>query len=225
MNILNLSLDERPRERVVNHGIRVLSDAELIALIIGSGCGKKNALDIGRDIINYAEGSIKNLASWEIDDFCNIKGVGLAKAIQLKSVFELARRRDEVNSQDPIIVKDSFAAYKAIRVHLEDLPNEEFWGMFFNNANKLIFCQCMSKGGMTSAIVDIRILIRKALSFWASGIIIVHNHPSGVLIPSNNDIAFTKKLKKALSTVQIRLLDHLVLGDRAYYSFADEGLI
>ena len=206
-------------------GIRHLSDTDLIALIIGSGGKEKNAFELSHDLIKKVDGDLEELGSWEYDDYCNIYGIGKAKATQLMSVFELGRRKGSDHASESVQILDSYSAYRLIKPKLQDLKREEFWVAFCNNANKLIRLERFSTGGLGSTVVDIRLIIRKALGLWASALVLFHNHPSGNLAPSKADMQITNKIKKALSSMEIRLLDHLILGNNAYYSFADESII
>tara|TARA_B100000683_G_C12506704_1_gene559313 strand:+ start:3472 stop:4146 length:675 start_codon:yes stop_codon:yes gene_type:complete len=224
MNIKHLSLEERPREKMDIHGIRALTNSELLALIIGNGYRGYSAVDLGRDLLNKAGNDLSTLASWELGDFCQLKGMGRAKACQLMALFELARRKEKQFSLNQKVC-DSYSAFLAIKSDLLDLKNEEFWVLFCNNANYIVHKSCMSKGGMNATYVDVRLIIRKALLYWSNAIVLVHNHPSGQLLPSNQDLKLTKNIKKTLSNLEIRLLDHLIINNKSYFSFADEGLI
>ena len=213
------------REEVEEQGIRHLTNTELLALILGSGGKEKNALDISHYLIKSVKGDLDELSAWEFDDYCNIQGIGKAKASQLMSVFELGRRKGSDHINERYQVLDSYSAYRVIKPKLQDLKKEEFWVAFCNNANKIIRIERFSSGGMGSTVVDIRLIIRKALVLWSSAIVLFHNHPSGNLTPSRDDRQITNKIKKALTSMEIRLLDHLIVGNNTYYSFADEGLL
>jgi len=217
-------MEERPREKMDIHGVRALSNSELIALVIGNGYKGRSAIDIGRDLLQKGGHDLGVLASWELRDFCQVKGMGKAKAAQLIALFEIARRKEK---QVSLLhkVRDSYTAYQVFKADLMDLKNEEFWVLFCNNANHVVHKACMSKGGMCATMVDVRLIIRKALIHWSSAVVLAHNHPSGEIQPSTQDIKLTKYIKKALSSLEIRLLDHLIITNKSYFSFADEGLI
>ena len=213
------------REEVMDRGIRHLSDVELIALILGSGGKEKNVFELSNDLIKEVNGDLEELSSWEYDDYCNIYGIGKARAAQLMSVFELGRRKGSDQANESVQILDSYSAYRLIKPKLQDLKREEFWVAFCNNANKLIRIERFSTGGLGSTVVDVRLILRKALGLWSSALVLFHNHPSGNLMPSKEDEQITCKIKKALSSMEIRLLDHLIVGNNAYYSFADESVL
>ncbi|MEY5040629.1 MAG: repair protein RadC [Bacteroidota bacterium] len=221
ISIKNWDIQDRPREKLMEKGADVLTDAELLAIILGSGSAKESALDLAKKIIRVI-GSLDKLAKASVNDLTKISGIGPAKAISIISVFELGRRR---KSDAEIITKISSSndAYQILKSNLCDLPHEEFWILLLNRANVPVKKIKLSKGGVAGTVVDVKIIVKEAINELASGIIIFHNHPSGNLDPSTADIQITKKIKEALLLVEINLLDHIIITPKSYYSFADEG--
>lgn len=225
LTIKSWALDDRPREKLIAKGKSVLSDAELIAILIGSGNKEESAVDLSKRILNSVNGNINKLAKLSIDVLTSFKGIGEAKAISIITALELGKRRQfEASTQKPKITssKDAFDIMQPI---IGDLQHEEFWVVFLNNSNKVLAKEQISKGGLTATIVDVRLLFKKALELGAVGIIVCHNHPSEKLIPSNADKQITRKIKEAGITLDIKLLDHLIITEKAYFSFADEGIL
>ena len=213
--------DERPRERMINHGKRSLSDAELLAIILGSGAGEKNALDLGREILKVS-GGISGLKRFEVSDLCKIKGIGNAKATGILASVELASRI-KVEKTDEFI-RSSSDAFKHF-AWLGDLDHEEFHVIFLNRANSVISKQCISKGGMSGTVADGKIIFKKALDLKSHALILVHNHPSGQLKPSTADLQLTKRLKEFGGYIDLEVLDHIIISNTGYYSFSDEAMI
>lgn len=225
LTIKSWALDDRPREKLIAKGKSVLSDAELLAILIGSGNKNESAVDLSKRILNSVEGNLNKLAKLTLEQLTNFKGIGEAKAISIITALELGKRRQfEIGLEKPKITssKDVFNLMNPI---LGDLPHEEFWVLFLNNSNKVLEQYQVSKGGLTATIVDIRLLFKKALELSAVAMIVCHNHPSGKLQPSNADKQLTQKIKEASTTLDIKLLDHLIITEKAYFSFADEGII
>jgi DNA repair protein RadC len=217
--------DERPREKMREKGATALSDAELIAILLGSGTKEESALDIARNILYLSNNNLRELSGIKCDKLISINGIGPAKAVVLMSVFELFKRFNTCESRDlPKIQSSSYAA-GIISPLLRDLTHEECWVMYLNRANRLISKERLSIGGISSTVVDVKIIVKNALDKLASSIILVHNHPSGNLNPGENDKLQTKMLKEAASLFDIALLDHLIIAGNGYYSFADDGIM
>lgn len=217
--------DDRPRERMIKLGAESLSDAELIAVLFGSGTKNETAVDLGRTVINAAGNNLRSLTNMSIDSLKKIKGIGPTKALVITAVSELTRRisSEEVKSSQQI--KSSEYAAKIISPVLRDLSHEECWVMYLNRANRLIAKERLSKGGVSATVVDVKIVVKNALEKLASSIILVHNHPSGNPTPGDADKVQTKALHEAASMFDITLLDHLIIAGDTYFSFSDQGLM
>jgi DNA repair protein RadC len=225
LTIKSWALDDRPREKLVAKGKNALSDAELIAILIGSGNRNESAVALSKRILNSVDGSINALAKLSVEKLMTFKGIGEAKAISIITGLELGKRRQlEIALEKPKITssKDGFNIMQPI---IGDLEHEEFWVLFLNNSNKVLAKNQISKGGLTATIVDVRLLFKQALELTSVAMIVCHNHPSGKLEPSNADKQLTQKIKQAGTTLDIKLLDHLIITEKAYFSFADEGLL
>jgi DNA repair protein RadC len=225
LNIKSLAEDDRPREKLVSLGRHALSDAELIAILIGSGTKAETAVQLARRILSENHNNINELARLSIPELKKFKGVGMAKAISIAAAFELGRRRNDSGSVERPKITSSLIAYQILQKRLSDLPHEEFWILVLNRANQVVKEEYLSKGGIAGTVVDVRLICRSAIENNSSGIVIAHNHPSGQIIPSEQDKSITKKLREALKLFDIALLDHIIVGDRKYYSFSDEGLL
>jgi DNA repair protein RadC len=225
LNIKALAEDDRPREKLLLKGRHNLSDAELLAIVLGSGSKNETALQLAQRILSDNKNNINELAKLNLNDFKKYKGVGTVKAINLIATFELGRRKNEANTFEKVKITSSRIAYNLFNKMLSDLPHEEFWMLILNRANQVVKEEYISRGGIAVTVVDVRLICKSALENTASGIIIAHNHPSGQVNPSENDKEITKKLKEALKILEISLLDHLIIGDKAYFSFADEGYL
>lgn len=225
LSIKNWSEDDQPREKLKKLGRQILSDAELLAILIGSGNRKESAIELCKRILHQSENNINILAKLSVNDLMKFNGIGEAKAISIIAALELGRRR---NSED-IITKTSITSskllYEYIKPKLEDLPHEEFWVILLSRSNKIIDKQLIGRGGISETTADIKLIFKKSIESLASGIILAHNHPSGNLKPSQSDINLTKKIIEASKLFDINVLDHLIIGDSNYYSFADEGII
>lgn len=223
LTIKSWALDDRPREKLLVKGKATLSDAELIAILIGSGNREETAVALSKRILKSVEGNINNLAKLSVKKLSSFKGIGEAKAIAIITALELGKRRQlEIALKKPKITS-SKAVFNIMQPLIGDLEHEEFWVLFLNNSNKVLAKSQMSKGGLTATIVDIRVLFKQALEMASVAIIICHNHPSGKITPSNADKELTKKIKTAGLTLDIRLLDHLIITEKCYFSFADEN--
>jgi DNA repair protein RadC len=225
LTIKSWALDDRPREKLVAKGKLALSDAELIAILIGSGNREESAVGLSKRILQSVNGNINSLAKLSVEKLIEFKGIGEAKAISIITALELGKRRQlEVALEKPKITssKDVFNLMQPV---IGDLEHEEFWVLFLNNSNKVVSKTQISKGGLTATIVDVRLLFKRALELASVGIIVCHNHPSGKLEPSNADKQITQKIKVAGVTLDIKLLDHLIVTEKSYFSFADEGIM
>jgi DNA repair protein RadC len=206
-------------------GERSLSNAELIAILIGSGSAKESAVDLSKRILIETGNSLSQLGRLTIGELCRFKGIGHAKAITIKAALELGRRRQGATPDQKQTITSSLDAYRIIAPYLQDKRSEEFWIMLFNRRNQLIQLKRVSIGGVSSTVVDAKIVFHHALEKLASGIILVHNHPSGNKNPGQSDISLTKRMKEAAGLLDIDLLDHLVVTDHDYFSFRDEGML
>ncbi len=223
LSIKQWKQDDRPREKMLSKGKQSLSDAELIAILIGSGNQQESAVGLSKRILASVNNNLNELANLSILDLMKFKGIGEAKAISIITAIALGKRTQlEIAMINPKI-KSSKSVYNIMQPIIGNLMHEEFWVLFLNNANKVIYKEMVSKGGITSTLVDIRTLYKKAVVYLATGIVVCHNHPSGKNYPSEQDIKLTKKIKKAGITLDIKLLDHLIITKTAYYSFADDS--
>jgi len=219
------AVEERPREKVIANGVQYLSDSELLAILLGSGTKNMTAVELARMILKSAGNSLQQLGRQSIGDLIKIKGVGPAKAITLLAAIELGRRRDSMQHPEKIPVKSSETVFRLFQHLIGDLEHEEFWLLMLNRANRVLGRYKVSQGGLSGTVIDTRIILKKALDNLASSIIVCHNHPSGNKQPSDADLKITEKLKKAAEMLEIKLLDHVIIADKSYFSFADEGLI
>jgi len=226
LSIKQLAVEDRPREKLLQKGIFALSDAELLAILIGSGSAKESAVDLAKKIMAEYSNNLNELGKAEIDHLKNnFHGVGKAKAITIIAAMELGRRRLLQESVTMPIIRSSQDAYKILSPLIGDIPHEEFWILMLNRANKVLLKYNVSKGGMTGTVIDVRMIMKKALETRAASIILSHNHPSGNKRPSNADIKITEKIKNAGYVMDIQVLDHVIITDNDYFSFADEGMV
>lgn len=225
MGIKSWAAEDRPREKMLLKGRSALSDAELIALLIGSGTGSLSAVEVAKQVLQTVENNLHDLAKLSVKDLMKSRGIGEAKAITIVAAMELGRRRKESEVQERPKVASSLEAYELVKSDLMDLVHEEFWVLLFNRANRLIKKKRVSEGGVSGTVADPKIIFKLALEELASGIIVVHNHPSGNLTASQSDISLTKKLKEAGKVMEVQLLDHLIVAGQKYFSFADEGIL
>lgn len=223
--IRNWAEDDRPREKLLQKGRAVLSNTELLAILIGSGSKSRSAIDIAKDILNEFDNNLNHLAKCSVADLCRIKGVGKARAIGIVSALELARRRDGAEVPPNVVITSSNQVFRHFKSKLMDLNHEEFWVIFLNRQNKIIREERISSGGVAGTVVDPKLIFKKALSEVASGLILIHNHPSGNLKPSQEDIQITKSIKSAGELLSIKVLDHIIFTDSDYFSFADQGIM
>ena len=225
MSIKFLAEDDRPREKFLLKGKNSLSDSELLAIIMGSGSRDETAIELARKILASVNNNWHQLSLLTIKDLTKFKGVGEVKAISIATALEIGRRRASQEIPEKAQISSSKNAYQILKLHMADLRTEEFWAIFLNQSNKVIHIAQLTQGGINQSIVDIRILFKTALDYFATGIIISHNHPSGNLKPSAEDINITKKIKEAGNLMNVQLLDHLIITQNSYLSFADEGLL
>ncbi len=225
LSIKSWAEDDRPREKLLLKGKSALSDAELIAILIGSGNRNESAVDLSKKILNSIDNSINKLGKLSVLDLQKFKGIGEAKAISIITALELGRRRRLEEALELPKVTSSKAVFSIMQPIIGELQHEEFWIIFLNNSNKVLYKQQSSKGGLTGTLVDVRLVFKKAIELYATAIILCHNHPSGKLQPSNADKLITSKLQKAGETLDIKVLDHLIITAHAYFSFADESLM
>jgi len=224
-SIKEWAVDERPREKMLAKGAEALSNAELVAILIGSGTAKKSALGLAREILENADNSLKKLSTYNIHEIKKIHGIGPAKAVIITAALEIARRRESETDDLDEVVLSSRDAQKALLHLIRDKPHEEFCIICLNRRNKIIAKERISMGSMTATQVDIRKIIKLALDTKALGLILGHNHPSGNLSPSDSDKALTRQIRDAALLFDIKLLDHIIISQDSYYSFSDEGLI
>lgn len=217
--------DDRPREKLLLKGKSALSDAELIAILLGSGSKNENAVDLAKRILNSVENNLNKLGKLTVSDLKKFKGIGEAKAISIITALELGRRRRLEEALVPGKITSSKAVFEIMQPIIGELQHEEFWIIYLNNSNKVLLKEQSSKGGLTGTLVDVRLVFKKAINLFATAIILCHNHPSGKLKPSMADKSITQKLKQAGETLDIKVLDHLIITENAYFSFADENLM
>lgn len=223
--IKNWAMDDRPREKLLQKGKISLSDAELMAILIGSGSRNESAVDLCRRILAASEHSLNELGKLSIPQLMKYNGIGQAKAITIIAALELGRRRRTEDALERSKISSSSSVFELMQPVIGDLPHEEFHIIYLNNSNKVIRKMQLSKGGITGTLVDVRLALRMALEISATSIILCHNHPSGNLNPSSADKQLTQKLKAAGESLDIKILDHLIVTERSYFSFADEGLL
>lgn len=219
------AVEERPREKVMARGTQYLSETELLAILLGSGTRQVTAVELARQILKEAGNNLQELGRMGVEELVRINGVGPAKAITIMAALELGRRRSGMQHPEKTPVKSSETVYRLFHPLLGDLEHEEFWLLMLNRANRVIGRYKVSQGGLSGTVIDTRIILKKALDKLASSIIVCHNHPSGNNQPSDADVKITEKLKKAAHMFEIKLLDHVIIADKSYFSFADEGLI
>lgn len=222
--ITNWSEDDKPREKLMLKGKSALSDAELIAILIGSGNRNESAVDLSKRILGSIDANLNALGKLSIAQLMTFKGIGEAKAISIIAAMELGRRRRAEEVTDLTKITSSKIVFEIMQPIIGELPHEEFWILYLNNSNKVLSKMQQSKGGITGTMVDARLVFKTALELGATAIILCHNHPSGALVPSDSDRQITKKLKLAGESLDVKVLDHLIVTETKYYSFVDEGI-
>ncbi|WGH75412.1 DNA repair protein RadC [Tenacibaculum tangerinum] len=223
--IKSWALDDRPREKLLFKGKTALSDAELVAILIGSGNRQESAVALAKRILLSVNNDLNTLAKLSVEELMRFKGIGEAKAIAIITALEFGKRRQFEERMSISKIRSSTDVAKIMQPLIGDLAHEEFWALYLNNSNKVLAKYQLSKGGFTATLVDVRLLFKRALELSAIGVVVCHNHPSGKLLASTSDIELTKKIKQAAITLDIKLLDHLIITEKAYFSFADEGIL
>ncbi|MCC6460292.1 MAG: DNA repair protein RadC [Saprospiraceae bacterium] len=217
--------EDRPREKMLLKGKQALSDAELLAILLGSGTVGVSAVRLAQEILSYADQNLHELGKRSVSELQRFKGVGEAKAITIAAALELGRRRQLSDLRQRPRITGSRDAFQAIAPLLTDLHHEEFWVLLLNKANEVMTRERLSSGGMAGTVVDVKMLFKTALDARASAVLAIHNHPSGNLQPSQADIDLTRRLRQAGELLDLPLLDHLIVSERGYYSFADAGML
>ena len=216
--------DDRPREKFLLKGKSALSDSELLAILIGSGSRNESAVQLCQRILASTNNNLNQLGKISVNQLTNFKGIGEAKAISIAAALELGRRRRAEDAIELKKITSSKAVFDIMQPIIGELPHEEFWVMYLNNSNKVIYKAQLSKGGITGTVVDIRLVFKIAFEQNATGLILSHNHPSGKLIASEADLKITKRIKEAGQTLEIQVLDHIIITENGYLSFQDEGI-
>lgn len=225
LTIKRLAEEDRPREKLLLKGKATLSEAELIAILIGSGNKKQTAVELSQFILSQCQYDLNNLARLSVKELQKFNGIGEAKAISIVAALELGRRRKESGSDKKTKINSSNDAFELLVGDLMDLRHEEFWILLLRRNNEVIRKEMVSRGGVSGTVVDPKIIFKRALEEMASGLVLAHNHPSGNLKPSHEDIRLTKKLKEAGYSLEITILDHLIITNNSYFSFKDEGML
>lgn len=225
MAIKFLAEDDRPREKFLLKGINSLSDSELLAIILRSGSREETAIELSRKILNSVNHSWHQLSLLSVKDLMKFKGVGEVKAIAVATALEIGRRRAAQEVPEKSLIASSKDGYQILRKYLSDLRTEEFWAIFLNQSNRVLHVTQLTQGGINQSIVDVRILFKTALDHYATAVIIAHNHPSGNLKPSKEDLEITRRIKEAGKMLNIQLLDHLIITQNSYFSLSDDGLL
>lgn len=225
LTIKEWAIDDRPREKMIQKGASALSNAELIAILLGNGTVEDTAVGLGQKLLQMASNNLNELAKFDFQRLCKIKGIGEAKAVRLIAALELGKRRniERVIERKKITCSNDVA--DIFVPQLQDLPHEEFWIVLLNRSNLIIEMNRISQGGIAGTVTDVRIILKTALDRMATQLILCHNHPSGNLQPSKEDINFTKKILEAGKLLDIQLLDHIIVANTGYYSFADNGML
>lgn len=224
-SIKHWAKDDRPREKLLYSGAANLSNSELLAILIHNGTRQKTAVDLAKEVLKLSKDNLGELGKLSVRDLMKIKGIGEAKAIAICAALELGRRRQDSLPLEKSIIKTSGDIARFLQAKLQDLRHEVFAVLFLNRANKVNHFEIISEGGITGTIADPRIILRKALDEDAVNLILCHNHPSGSLKPSRIDEQLTIKLKEAARLLDINVIDHIIVSENGYFSFADEGLL
>jgi DNA repair protein RadC len=223
--IKDWDVSDRPREKLRLHGASYLSNAELIAILIGSGSAKENAVDLMKRVLKRVQNDLPKLGKMPLEHFVKFNGIGMVKAIKIKAALELSKRIAQHSSDPAPVLTYSNRVYEQIGAELSTLDHEEFWVLYLNQSSSLIEKFRLSQGGVTQTVVDIRLALKRAFEVGATSLILVHNHPSGNVSPSTEDRALTQKFKKAAHLVDLKILDHLIVSEKGYFSFADQEIL
>lgn len=224
-SIKHWSEDDRPREKLMHKGKINLTDAELLAILIGSGNRDESAVELCKRILHSSQNSLHKLAKFNLKQLQEFKGIGEAKAISIVAALELGSRRGAEPTEELNKITSSTDVFKIMHPFIGDLDHEQFWVLMLNNSNKVIYKYPLSKGGITATMVDTRLVYKSALAQGATALILAHNHPSGTLKPSQADKSITEKIKRAGELLDIKILDHIIVTEKTYFSFADEGIL
>lgn len=225
ITIKDWDVSDRPREKLHQHGASYLSNAELIAILIGSGSPKESAVDLMKRVLQSVDNNLLKLHKMPLEYLVKFNGIGMAKAVIIKAALELSKRLGQHQKDKSPVLNYSKLVYEQIRHELALLDHEEFWVLYLNQSSKLLEKFRLSQGGITQTVVDIRLALKRAFEVGATALILVHNHPSGNLKPSGHDKELTQKFKKEASYVDMRVLDNLIVSEKGYFSFADEEII
>jgi DNA repair protein RadC len=223
--IKDWALEDRPREKLLAKGITSLSNAELLAILIRSGGPDTSAVELARQILKQADNNLQELGRRSVTDLVRHNGMGPVKAITIIAALELGRRRKKSDLQEKLRISGSQDVFSLLQPVIGDLVHEEFWILLMNRSNRVIDNIRISQGGISGTVIDVRLILKNALDRLASSLILCHNHPSGNLKPSDADIKITSKIADASKTMDIQLLDHIIIADNSYFSFSDEGMI
>lgn len=224
-SIKNWADDDKPREKMLQKGRSILSDAELVAIVIGSGSKNESAVELSKRILASVENNLNELGQLSIKQLMRFKGIGEAKAVGIAAALEIGRRRRGEKAKKITKIASSKDVFDILQPMMGELAHEEFWIVYLNNSNKVMHMAQLSKGGITGTLVDVRLVMKQALELGAVALILAHNHPSGTLFPSEADKQITQKLKRASAALDIKVLDHLIITQKEYFSFADETLL
>jgi DNA repair protein RadC len=224
-SIKNWAIDDRPREKMLQKGPEALSNSELVAILINNGSKEKSAVELAKDVLRLGSDNLNELGKLSLKDFQKIKGIGIAKAITIAAALELGRRRQAAATLDKPVVQSSKDIAQYLKAILKDFTYEVFAVLFLNRANKVNHFEIISRGGITGTVADPRIILKKALDEDATSIVLSHNHPSGSLKPSRADEELTQKIKEAAKYFDIKVIDHIIVSEEGYYSFADDGIL
>ena len=225
MSIKFLAEDDRPREKFLLKGKSALSDSELLAIILGSGNNEDSAVELARKILASVDYNWQKLSKLSIKDLMKFKGIGEAKAISVAAALEIGRRKAAQEIPEKEKVTSVNDLYKIFSQYLSDLQTEEFWAIFLDQKNHVIYKTQISKGGISGTLVDVRVIFRIAIEHFATSLVVAHNHPTGNLTPSQPDISITRRIKEAGYLLDIKLLDHLIIGENSFFSFSEQGLL
>lgn len=224
-SIKNWAEDDRPREKLLKKGAAALSNSELLAILINNGHKEKSAVELAKEILKIGSDNLNELGKVSLKDMQQVKGIGEAKAITIAAALELGRRRHASATLEKTVIKSSRDIAEYLRAVIKDFSYEVFAVLFLNRSNKINHFEIISRGGITGTVADPRIILKAALSYDATSLVLCHNHPSGNLKPSRADEEITKKITEAARYFDIRILDHIIVSEEGYFSFADEGLI